>query len=368
LSRALAFLSGDRPLDYGARLSRLRWRRALAAETAMPWDPAGPAAAAIAGADVWVVVADSEALPAFGGPPGPVPGRVLVTGEAVPERPAFVHTPRELEGAALRPAEGPAPGREPAALLFRAADFPPGAYETVKLYVNRLLSSKAFLAVDPAFLVVRLDEPSDRERPELTRRVPGGVLRILDVGCGAGAGIASAKVRHPAWNVTGIEWDPDLAARARVRCDRVLEGDLARILPALEKDGELFDALVFADVLEHLEDPVAALAAGRRVAAAGARLIVSVPNVGHLSIARDLVAGRFDPIPAGLTDARHLRWFTRTFLAEALEESGWRMISIESEAGAPAPDTAAFLALAAQWPDRDLESLATYQWIAVAGA
>jgi SAM-dependent methyltransferase len=293
---------------------------------------------------------------------------VLAAGAAVPESPAFVHTLRELEGAALRPADAPAAGREPAALLFRAADFPAGAYETVNSYIERLLSGKAFLVVDPTFRVVRFEEPSDHERPELTRRLPGGALRILDVGCGAGAGIASAKIRHPAWAVTGIEWDRDLVARARSRCDRVVDGDLARILPILEKEGELFEAVVFADVLEHLEDPVAALAAGRRVAAPGARLIVSVPNVGHLSIARDLVAGRFDPIPAGLTDARHLRWFTRTFLAEALDESGWRTISIESEAGAPAPDAAAFLALAAAWPDRDLESLATYQWIAVAAA
>jgi SAM-dependent methyltransferase len=215
---------------------------------------------------------------------------------------------------------------------------------------------------------VRFDESSDRERPELTRRLPAGALRILDVGCGAGAGIAAAKARHPAWTVTGIEWDPVLAGRARSRCDRVLEGDLARVLPALEGEGARLDAIVFADVLEHLEDPVAALVAARRIAALGARLLVSVPNVGHLSIARDLLAGRFDPIPAGLTDARHLRWFTRSFLAEVLAEAGWHTISIESEPGAPAPDAAAFLALAAAWPDCNRESLATYQWIATASA
>ena len=213
---------------------------------------------------------------------------------------------------------------------------------------------------------MRFEEPSDRERPELTRRLPPGAARILDVGCGAGAAIAAGKARNTSWRVTGIEWDAALAARARSRCDRVFEGDLARILPALERDGERFDAIVFADVLEHLEDPVAALSAARRVAAAGARLLVSVPNVGHLSIARDLVAGRFDPIPAGLTDARHLRWFTRFSLAEALDEAGWRNVAIEGEAGAPAPEAVGFLALASAWPDCDRESLATYQWIATA--
>jgi hypothetical protein len=123
---------------------------------------------------------------------------------------------------------------------------------------------------------------------------------------------------------------------------------------------------VYADVLEHLEDPVSALVLGRRLAAPGARLLVSVPNVAHLSIARDLVLGRFDPVPAGLTDASHLRWFTRQVLAEALLESGWQVDAIEGEPGAPPPHAEEFLALAAAWPDADRESLLTYQWIATA--
>ena len=82
-----------------------------------------------------------------------------------------------------------------------------------------------------------------------------------------------------------------------------------------------------------------------------------MPNVGHLSLARDLLLGRLDPVPAGLCDAGHLRWFTRSSLAEALEESGWTVASIESAPGAPPPDPEPFLALASAWPDADRESL-----------
>jgi SAM-dependent methyltransferase len=365
LSRALAFLTGGRPLDFGARLSRLRWLRAAGAQMAVDWDGSEDAAQALSAADVWMIVNEPAALPAFGGAaPEPIEGKVLAAVAAAPE--GFVHTQRELEGARLGEAGGERRG--PAATLLRTSDFPAGTNETIELYIKRLQADDAAHATHSAFRAVLFDESSDRERPELTRRLPAGFLRILDVGCGAGAGIAAGKARHPAWAVTGIEWDPILAGRARSRCDRVLEGDLTRILPALEAEGTRFDAVVFADVLEHLEDPVAALTAARSVASLGARLLVSVPNVGHLSIARDLLVGRFDPIPAGLTDARHLRWFTRSFLAEALAESGWSTISIESEPGAPAPDSAAFLALAAAWPDADRESLATYQWVALASA
>jgi hypothetical protein len=78
--------------------------------------------------------------------------------------------------------------------------------------------------------------------------------------------------------------------------------------------------------------------------------------------------GRFDPVRSGLCDAGHLRWFTRGSLRDAVEEAGWRIETLDGEAGAPAADPEAFARLAAEWPDADRESLATYQWIATARA
>jgi SAM-dependent methyltransferase len=365
LIRALAFLS-DAPADLGSRFARLRWRRALCAERVVEWAPGAMAAPAVVTADAWFVVADLTAIPLSGergSALAPAPGRILIAQAAGAP---VAHTLRELETARPGPT-APEDGRATVAIGFGAADFSPGPSETIKLYIERLLSLSSAHATDPAFRAVSLGDPSERERAELTRRLPAGSLRVLDAGCGAGMGIAGARGRNPGWKVTGVEKDPRLAAMARERCDRVLEGDLAEILPALESAGERFDAIVFADVLEHLEDPVAALMMGRRVAAPGGRLLVSVPNVGHLSIVRDLVLGRFDPVPAGLTDAGHLRWFTRAFLAEALSESGWLVDALESEAGAPPSGAEDFLALASAWPDCDRESLLTYQWIATAG-
>jgi hypothetical protein len=93
-----------------------------------------------------------------------------------------------------------------------------------------------------------------------------------------------------------------------------------------------------------------------------------VPNVGHLSLVRDLLLGRHDPVPAGLCDAGHLRWFTKTFLAETIAEAGWTLTAIESLPGAPPPDPGPLEALAQGWPEADPKSLRTYQWIAAAHA
>jgi SAM-dependent methyltransferase len=343
LKRGIAFLSVSP--DYGTRLARLRWVRAAGAgEVAIAdWKPGDPAAAAVGEAESWVFVADAEALPL------PVPR-------------ATAHTLRELESMPGDPG-----GLAEGAIEFRPADVPPADGETIKSYIRRLLSGTPDgYRVLPSF---SLGDPSRNERPEVVERLPAGEGRILDLGCGSG-GLGLARSRRPGWRLTGVEREPLRASRARETgvYERVVEGDIGRALSALADEGARFDAVVFADVLEHLEDPMETLSAARAVAAPEGMLLAVVPNAGHLSVVRDLLLGRHDPVPAGLCDAGHLRWFSKSFLGEVIEESGWSVETIEGIAGAPPPDAGPFLALARSWPEADLESLATYQWVATARA
>jgi SAM-dependent methyltransferase len=372
LKKALAFLQTSATPDYGRRLARLRWIRAIPADEVRDFREDSCAAVALAGAQSWVFVRDPMAVP-LPAPrfPVPGPGRVLLV-ETKIQSLEPVHTLRELESTQPAPPRNSPP--DPAeisrcpAVGFRAGDFPAEKGETISQLLERLLRDAKEKEFDREFRALVLEDPSERERPELTRLFPADALRLLDVGCGAGGTSAALKRRLARLEAVGIEKDPAAAARARRGLDRVLEGDAAAELARLARDGESFDAFLFADVLEHLADPVAALALARAITRPGATLLASVPNVGHLSLVRDLVFGRFDPTPAGLADAGHLRWFDRRFLAEALEESGWRVVSIEAEAGAPAPSARAFLDRVESWPGLDRESLATYQWIAVARA
>lgn len=368
--RPLGLLFAGPPgnLDYGRRLSRLRWRRAFPEAQAREAGPSAPAAAALAGVAKWIAVRDEAALPLPGARVRPRAGAVLLPAFCGGFESAAPHTLAELEEAAFRPDAGASleAGSCAPALAFCAADFAPAAGETLGAFLARLATPPAARAVDAGFAVFAFEDPSERERPEVTRHVPASVRRLLDVGCGAGAASARLKRERPGLRACGVERDPAAAARARTRLDRVDEGEAAEVLGRLAAAGERFDALIFADVLEHLEDPVAALALARRIALPAATLVASVPNVGHLSLVRDLVRGRFDPVPAGLADAGHLRWFTRLSLAEAFEEAGWSVASIEGIPGTPARDAEAFLALLADWPECDRESLSTYQWIAVA--
>jgi len=133
LTKAAAFLSNRRPLDYGARLARLRWRRAARAGVVREWTAEAPAAEALAtvpDAESWIVVRDPSALPL-----GNVPvGASSAVWRATPIDPPAVHTLRELESAV--PGRGVA--RAAPAFLFAAGGFPARGRETVGDFLARL--------------------------------------------------------------------------------------------------------------------------------------------------------------------------------------------------------------------------------------
>jgi len=117
--------------------------------------------------------------------------------------------------------------------------------------------------------------------------VPPTARRVLDVGCGTGRLGQGLKARQSC-EVVGIEQNEQAAAVARTRLDVVHVGDFER-LELQFPDGH-FDAVVFADVLEHLLDPVAQLARVRPWLRPGDGLgnggvvVASIPTAGALRL------------------------------------------------------------------------------------
>ncbi len=156
--------------------------------------------------------------------------------------------------------------------------------------------------------------------------------RILDVGCGSGT--LGARLRARGNVVWGIDAAPDIAEPASRRLDRFLLADVtdrARIAELL--GDERFDAIVFADVLEHLADPVRALRAYSSFLAPGGIVLVSVPNIAVWNVRLGLLLGRFQYTPTGTLDRTHLRFFTRANLDRALSEAGLRVERVDVNPG-----------------------------------
>ena len=159
--------------------------------------------------------------------------------------------------------------------------------------------------------------------------VPDGA-RVLDVGCSTGY-LASELTRRGC-RVVGVEADPEAAGQARERCELVIVGDIEEPAVLAELPREM-DAVLLADVLEHLRDPWRVLAALRDMLAPDGRAVVSLPNIGHWTARRALARGRFPYAEHGLFDRTHLRFFTRASACELAERSGF---AVEREEAATA--------------------------------
>lgn len=146
-------------------------------------------------------------------------------------------------------------------------------------------------------------------------------LDILEVGCSSGYLGATLVARGH--RVTGVEPDAPSAQAARERLTEVFAGGFDAFLDA-HPDRD-FDVVVFGDVLEHLVDPVDALQRARRHLRPGGSIVVSVPNVAHGSVRAMLLEGRWDYADKGILDHTHLRFFTRTGLAQLLADAGFAL-------------------------------------------
>ena len=157
-------------------------------------------------------------------------------------------------------------------------------------------------------------------RPEVVALVPETARRVLDIGCGAGRLGEAIKQRQQA-SVCGIELDARAAEAARQRLDHVWAGDVERLDIQIAPGS--FDAIVCADVLEHLREPGRLLEQAREWLTPDGRLIASIPNVRHHSVVRSLLQGNWTYESAGLLDRTHLRFFTRREIEKLFHRAGF---------------------------------------------
>ena len=129
-------------------------------------------------------------------------------------------------------------------------------------------------AADPYYLEQAAQRIANAHR--LLALIPAGG-RLLEIGCACGFLLVAARERGFA--AQGVEMSAWASAHARDAYGLdVKTGRLeTATLPAAS-----FDAVVMADVIEHLTDPRSTLQAIHRVLRPGGRLLVLTPDVGSL--------------------------------------------------------------------------------------
>ncbi|MET1133979.1 MAG: class I SAM-dependent methyltransferase [Aeromicrobium sp.] len=148
----------------------------------------------------------------------------------------------------------------------------------------------------------------------------GDAHHVLDVGCWAGD--LGRVLIDRGCRVSGFELDAEAAAIAAEHLESVVVGDLDAAPLSGHFEAGTFDAIIFADVLEHVMDPVGVLADSARLLAPGGRIVISIPNVTHGSLRLALLQGRWRTTDTGLLDRTHIRFYSREGLLQMVADAG----------------------------------------------
>ncbi len=149
---------------------------------------------------------------------------------------------------------------------------------------------------------------------------------VLDLGCGPGN---LARILSDAGNtVVGVDSDESSLAAASEFCERVVVADLRRDKLAEAVGSTDFDAVVLADVIEHVTNPVALLQKAKDFLRPGGLVYASIPNVAHGAVRLALLRGDFAYTRIGIMDETHVRFYTRASIEELFSESGYRIVEM----------------------------------------
>lgn len=177
--------------------------------------------------------------------------------------------------------------------------------------------------------LIERDAAYTTQRQDVVSMVPAAARDILDVGCSNGALGRSLLAMEPGRRVCGIEADAGFAADAACHLEQVVHADLNCLDWNSALAERRFDCIIFADVLEHLVDPQRCLHQARAHLAPGGCIVVSLPNIRHLSaLGAIYLGGRFPRRQRGIFDATHLRWFTIGDAHALLADSGLTVSSM----------------------------------------
>jgi 2-polyprenyl-3-methyl-5-hydroxy-6-metoxy-1,4-benzoquinol methylase len=168
-----------------------------------------------------------------------------------------------------------------------------------------------------------VDQVPRGQRRVLLERIDSQA-HVLDIGCWAGA--TGRFLAERGVTVDGVEPEPEMAALAAKSYGEVTCAHIEEVLSTFTVERRAsYDAVLLLDVLEHLPDPWWVFAQCGELLREEGRAYVSLPNVAHWTVRKDVLLGRWEYRESGLLDRTHLRFFTRRSARAFLEECGWQI-------------------------------------------
>lgn len=152
---------------------------------------------------------------------------------------------------------------------------------------------------------------------------------VLECGCATGY---MTKFMHEKMGCTVdvIEYEKEALDNAKQYANDAFLGDLTEFAWHEYFCDNKYDRIMFADVLEHLRNPMEVLEKASSMLKEDGRIIVSIPNICHNDILIRMYHDCFGYTPLGLLDDTHIHfWGVRDF-AKQCQDIGLKAEKIEA--------------------------------------
>jgi len=186
----------------------------------------------------------------------------------------------------------------------------------------------------------------------------GNNKKVLDVGCAEG-NLANVMFSHEC-EVVGIEIDEKSAQNAKKFCKEVVVGDVESTeLP--NKYHDYFDYILFADILEHLKEPLVVLKRSKKYLKDDGFVIISLPNISNWRMRLKFLLGKFEYQNTGVLDIGHIRFFNEKSAKKLLKDAGFEIVRMDITGLDSPVGTKFFQLIGTQLPN-----LLAYQFLIIA--
>ena len=145
---------------------------------------------------------------------------------------------------------------------------------------------------------------------------------VLECGCASGY---MTKFLHERMEcvVDAIDIDPDCVEKAKKYARHVYCGNLEQNgwIDHFRIDGQ-YDYILFADVLEHLRNPLTVLDRAKNLLRDEGKIIISVPNICHNDILIRMFYNYFTYTNIGLLDNTHVHFWGAMDIPRFIRQAG----------------------------------------------
>lgn len=190
--------------------------------------------------------------------------------------------------------------------------------------------------------------------PARVARIVGKNQEVLEIGSGPGA-LTSVLQEVGGNKVTALEIDPTAIEIVRKYCVDVIQADLNSEHWPEVFERKRFDAVIAADVLEHVNNPAQVLKGMVRLLNSEGAVVISVPNVSHAAIGALLLESHFRYGDWGLLDRTHIRFFGMKDIKNLLDAAD--LVPVHAEFVVKHPENTEFADIWQKIPPRSKSAL-----------